>query len=86
VPLEDDIRLIVREEIRAALSELGSKKESPALLNSKKLCAALGISRGTLRVMMAEGVPHSCPGTYPRFDLDDVRRFMREKRRGTKLG
>jgi excisionase family DNA binding protein len=75
VSLEETLRGIVREEIRAALADQG--KAPPAhLINSADLCAALGISRGTLRKMMADGCPHVRPGTYPRFDLEHVKRWM----------
>ena len=77
--LEETLRGIVREEIRAALAEQ-KKPAEKRLLNSADLCTAFGISRGTLRKMMAEGLPHVRPGTYPRFDLEDVQRFTREKR------
>lgn len=78
--LEDTLRQIIREELAAAFAD---RDDHPPPLkthvSSTELMAALGISRGTVRRMLAEGCPHVRPGINPRFNLDDVKRYLDAK-------
>jgi excisionase family DNA binding protein len=53
IPTADDIRAIVREELRQALAELQPANERP--LTSEDAASALGIAPKTLRAWAAEG-------------------------------
>lgn len=80
--LEDTLRLIVREELQSALQQLSQPKGVATHVSSGELMKSLNISRGTLRSMMTEGLPHTRPGKYPRFNVEDVDRWLRERRNG----
>lgn len=77
---EDTIRQIVREEITAALAERDDHPQPVQThVSSGVVMQTLGITRSVLRRMLAEGCPHLRPGAYPRFNLDEVRRFLEAK-------
>ena len=78
--LEDTLRTIVREELQAALAHLAEPRGVKSHISSTELMKALSISRGTLRSMMREGCPYVQPGQFPRFDVEDVQRWLKEKR------
>lgn len=80
--LEDTLRLIVREELATLAERLTQPRGVKTHVSSTELMKALSISRGTLRKMMAEGCPFVKPGQYPRFDVEDVQRWLKEKRSG----
>lgn len=77
--LEQTLRRIVREELQAALAGL-STPAAKAHVSSSELMLALSISRGTLRKMMREGLPHTCPGKFPRFAIAEVDAWLAERR------
>jgi hypothetical protein len=77
-PLEQALRRIIREEIRSALAELNSPAAVKTHVSSTELMASLSISRGTLRKMMAEGLPHTRAGKYPRFAIAEVDHWLAE--------
>jgi excisionase family DNA binding protein len=77
--LEDTLRQIVREELALVVAQLSQPKGVKAHVSSTELMESLNISRGTLRKMMAEGLPHTRPGKFPRFDVADVERWLRER-------
>ena len=79
--LEDTLRQIIREELAALPLHGSAPAERPERLHisSMELCIALGISRGTLKKMLAEGCPFVCPGKTPRFVLSDVEAFLTAK-------
>jgi len=80
--LEDSLRQIVREELQLALQALAQPKGVASHVSSGQLLRSLNISRGTLRKMMREGCPYTQPGKFPRFNVDDVERWLRERGRG----
>lgn len=80
--LEDTLRSIVREELQAALQQLGDRRSVKTHVSSSELCTSLSVSRGTLRKMMKEGCPYTQPGKYPRFNVEDVDRWLRERGSG----
>ena len=80
--LEETLRAIVREELQAALQQLGERTEVKTHVGAPALCKALSISRATLRKMTKEGCPYVQPGKYPRFNVEDVDRWLRERRNG----
>jgi excisionase family DNA binding protein len=81
VSLEDSLRIIVREELQLALQQLQPKSVA-AHVSSSELMELLSISRGTLRKMMAEGLPYTSPGKYPRFSVSAVEQWLQERRDG----
>lgn len=80
--LEDTLRTIVREELALVVERLSQPRGVKTHVSSVEIMKALSISRGTLRKMMAEGCPYVQPGEYPRFDVEDIQRWLKEKRRG----
>ena len=82
MPLEEALRLIVREELQAVVQQLNQKPAVKAYVGSSELMQSLSISRGTLRKMMKEGLPYTQPGKYPRFSVEDVQRWLNERRNG----
>lgn len=80
--LEETLRTIVREELAVAFKHLAQPRGVKTHVSSTELMKALSISRGTLRKMMTEGCPYVQPGEYPRFDVEDVQRWLKEKRSG----
>lgn len=82
---ESTLRAIVREELRNALAELSGSAGAKAYVSSGELMASLSISRGTLRGMMREGLPHTKPGKFPRFAVAEVETWL-ASRRGTAPG
>lgn len=79
---ETTLRAIVREELRSALADLTGSVASKAYVSSGELMASLSISRGTLRGMMREGLPHTRPGKYPRFAVAEVETWLAARRPG----
>jgi hypothetical protein len=75
-PLEQALRRIVREEVERALAGLGRELAPKAYVSSGELMSSLSISRGTLRGMMVEGLPHTRPGKYPRFSVAEVETWL----------
>lgn len=84
-PLEAALRRIIREELRAALAEMSAPAAVKTHVSSSELMASLSISRGTLRTMMREGLPHTLPGKYPRFSIDEVEAWLSERRPASTL-
>jgi excisionase family DNA binding protein len=74
--LEETLRVIVREELERALS-VQTPTGNP-WLSLSALSEALGISRPTLRKLVAKGMPHIKPGDNMRFRLDEVEAWLRK--------
>lgn len=80
---EQTLRRIVREELHRALAELNAPVAPKAYVSSTELMELLSISRGTLRGMMREGLPHTKPGKYPRFSVVEVEAWLSQRRPGS---
>ena len=80
--LESTLRAIVREELCNALANLTNLVAPKAYVSSGELMASLSISRGTLRGMMREGLPHTKPGKFPRFAVAEVETWLAARRAG----
>jgi hypothetical protein len=80
--LEETLRQIIREELQAIAELMDSPRQEKTHVGSVALCESLGISRSTLRKMMDDGCPHIRPGSTPRYNLADVRRFLAAKGQG----
>lgn len=83
--LEESLRLIVREELQAALAALaglGKPKGVATHVSSAELMTSLSISRGTLRKMMTEGCPYTQPGKCPRFNVAEVEAWLKGRHGG----
>jgi hypothetical protein len=82
--LDDALRAAVREEVTTALDEalahLKPANVAPApLLDRAGLAAALGVSIPHVdKLKRRPGFPVVHVGDAPRFDLADVRRYLRE--------
>jgi excisionase family DNA binding protein len=58
----------------------------PRLLNAVEAAEFLGIGRNTLYIWVRAGrVPHFKIGTAVRFDVDELRRWLEENRRGPEV-
>lgn len=79
-PLDELLRTIVREEVRAAVAEqlatLAPPSEPPTLLDRKGLARALVCSVATVDRMVREGMPHVLLGDSRRFDLPVVKGWL----------
>jgi excisionase family DNA binding protein len=72
----------VREELRNALANLTNPVAPKAYVSSGELMTLLSVSRGTLRGMMREGLPHTKPGKFPRFSVAEVETWLAARRAG----
>lgn len=84
-PFEQMFRRIVREEVERALAGVGTLAAPKAYVSSGELMQSLNISRGTLRNMMSEGLPHTRPGKYPRFSVAEVEAWLATRRSGSRV-
>ncbi len=81
----DELRAVVREELRAALAEHVPAPAAAALVDRHELARMLDVSAATVTRMTAEGMPHVFAGASPRYSLDEVRAWLDARgRRGTK--
>jgi hypothetical protein len=84
----DELRLLIRHEVRAAIADLlpAGHPTSERLLDSRSLADALGVSRATIARLAREGAPVACfVGTGARYELEAVKRWLGERgRQGTK--
>jgi hypothetical protein len=79
------LRSIVVEAVQDAVSEL-EPQPRPALLNRQQLGRELGCSAPTITRLMRDGMPHVVLGTVPRYELDAVLRWLRERAARGQMG
>lgn len=80
----DELRSLVREVVREALSEQAPRTPASPLVSRHELARLLGVSAATVTRMTAEGMPHVFAGASPRYAADEVRAWLAERgRKGT---
>jgi hypothetical protein len=80
----DELRSLVRDVVREALSEQEPCAPASPLVSRHELARLLGVSAATVTRMTAEGMPHVFAGASPRYSADDVRSWLAERgRKGT---
>jgi excisionase family DNA binding protein len=67
------------------MSDTASQADQAQFLTFKQMCAAIGVSRPTLRKLIAEGRVHAtrlsgARTAHYRFALDEPARYLRENR------
>jgi hypothetical protein len=72
----DDVRDLIREEIRAALAER-SEQPAPALLDRRGLATALDVCLDKIDALRKQGMPTITIGDVPRFELDRCLEWLR---------
>jgi hypothetical protein len=81
VSLEQDLRAIVRDEVREALTEAladrASSKPAPTLLDRAGLANALGCSLPHVDKLRRQGMPCIRLGDVPRFELARCLEWLR---------
>jgi hypothetical protein len=78
--IEDDLRVIVREEIADAIrTHQTPPPDRPALLDRKSVARELGVSIATIDRLVREGMPHVRVGDCKRFELDRVLDWIRRR-------
>jgi excisionase family DNA binding protein len=81
----EELRALVREVVREALSERPSPSSASPLVSRHELARLLGVSAATVTRMTAEGMPHVFAGASPRYSADEVRAWLAQRgRKGTK--
>jgi excisionase family DNA binding protein len=82
----DELRALVREVVREAVSKPGLAEPSP-LVDRHELARLLGVSAATVTRMTAEGMPHVFAGASPRCAAEEVRAWLAQRgRKGTIAG
>jgi excisionase family DNA binding protein len=80
----DELRALVREVVREAVSEQPGLAEPSPLVDRRELARLLGVSAATVTRMTAEGMPHVFAGASPRYAADEVRAWLAQRgRKGT---
>jgi len=76
----DELRGIIRTEVRAALAELATTAAVPEWLNAKEAAALLGVhARTVAKLADAEELPHSRVGRLLRFRRADLVAFLERR-------
>lgn len=75
--LEETIRAAVREELAVIIAEL--RRPDPGALTQEQLGGALQISRSTVHRLLREGMPHYLVLGSKRFDLDEVKAWLKTR-------
>lgn len=76
--LEETIRAIMREEL-AALAQQLQAAPPPELVDPIGLARALSVSRSTVYRLINEGCPVVRVGDTPRFDVAEVKAWLRQR-------
>jgi hypothetical protein len=74
-----ELRALVVEAVADALAEAGPVADRAALLDRAGLARALGVSLATIDRLRGEGMPELRLGDVPRFELDRVLAWLRER-------
>jgi hypothetical protein len=81
----DELRTLVREEVRSALAEHVPSSTTQALVDRRELARLLAMSPATVTRLTSEGAPVIHVGDSPRYDVAAFRAWLDERgRRGTK--
>jgi hypothetical protein len=73
------VSAVLREQLPELLADLTTPDRAPALLDRHGLARALSCSTGTIDKMRRQGMPEVRLGDSPRFDLDDVIRWLKRQ-------
>lgn len=79
MPLDDVLRVIVREEFDRVVGELTRPKPAKEWLSMSELARELGLSHPTIKAMAEAGCPHILPAGQPRFKLSEVVAWSRDR-------
>lgn len=83
----DELRALVRDVVREALSEQVPAASAVPLVDRHELARLLGVSAATIARMTAEGMPHVFAGASPRYGAEEVRAWLAQRgRKGTIAG
>ena len=78
-------RAVVREAVRAELTDGTTVSTAAPLVDRHELARLLGVSAATITRMTAEGMPHVFAGASPRYAPEEVRAWLATRgRKGTK--
>ena len=81
----EDLRAVVREAVRAELTDGTTVSTAAPLVDRHELARLLGVSAATITRMTAEGMPHVFAGASPRYAPEEVRAWLATRgRKGTK--
>lgn len=73
-------RMALKEVVLEALAEAQPAKPTlPGLLTPDELCEAIRVSRSKLDSLLKEGLPYVKCGSTKRYDLDQVKAWMRSQ-------
>ena len=78
VTFEATLRQIIREELLAFAEQIeGGRGAAERLhVSGEELLTLLHISWATLQKLRADGLPYVRVGKFPRYNLEDVKRFL----------
>jgi hypothetical protein len=76
----EELATLVRNAVADALAEHEPTSDRPALLDRVALARALGVSASTVDRLRSEGCPSIRIGDVPRFELDAVLAWLRERK------
>jgi hypothetical protein len=80
----DELRAIIREELRAAVAECAPAPAAAPLVDRRGIACLLAVSLATVTRLTAEGMPCTHVGDAPRYSADEVRAWLTARgRRGT---
>jgi hypothetical protein len=81
----EDLRAVVREAVRAELTDSTTVSAGAPLVDRHEVARLLGVSAATITRMTAEGMPHVFAGASPRYAPEEVRAWLAARgRKGTK--
>ncbi len=79
--LEPWLRILIREEVRAAMTSNGAKEEN-RLISAKEAAIRWGVPKTWIESMARRGeLPYVQLGVYKRFNPDDLEQFIKENRK-----
>ncbi len=80
----DELRALVRDEVRSVLAEHAPSSATPALVDRHELARLLDVSLATVTRLTNEGGPVTYVGESPRYDVVAFRAWLDERgRHGT---
>jgi excisionase family DNA binding protein len=67
------------DDLRRLVAEAAPRRQLPALLDLLSLAEQLSVSERTARELVEEGMPYVWVGKRKRFELDDVRAWLKSR-------